>query len=67
MLDLDNIARQGAKRLLAQALQAELEVYLRAAKAERDECGWALVVKNGYARSRDVACGLGPSRLRLRG
>ncbi len=31
VLDLDEIARQGAKKMLAQALQAEVEAYLRAA------------------------------------
>src|SRR3954452_16248122 len=59
VLDLDEIARQGARKMLAQALQAEVEAYLRAAEGERDEDGRALVVKNGYARSREVVCGAG--------
>jgi len=46
-LDLDEIARQGAKEMLASALQAEVQAYLKAAEAERDEAGRALVVKNG--------------------
>ncbi len=36
MLDLDEIARQGARRMLAQALEAEVEAYLDAAKDQRD-------------------------------
>ncbi len=37
MLDLDEIARQGARKMLAQALEAEVEAYLVAATGERDE------------------------------
>ena len=64
VLDLDEIARQGAQRMLAHALQAEVEAYLEAAQGERDECGRALVVKNGYARSRQVVCGAGAIEVR---
>ena len=39
LLDVDEIARRGAKRMLAQALEAEVEAYLEAAKGERDEQG----------------------------
>ena len=59
-LDLDEIARQGAKKMLAQALEAEVQAYLQAAEAERDEEGRALLVRNGYAKSRQVVCGAGP-------
>src|ERR687889_597742 len=59
VLDLDEIARQGARKMLAQALHAEVEAYLKAAEGERDERGRALVVKNGYARSRQIVCGAG--------
>jgi putative transposase len=59
MLDLDELARAGARRMLAQALEAEVEAYLEAARDERDEDGRALVVRNGRARSREVVCGAG--------
>jgi putative transposase len=64
VLDLDEIARQGAQKMLAQALEAEVEAYLRAARSERDEQGRALVVRNGYARSRQVLCGVGNIEVR---
>ncbi len=48
VLDLDEIARQGARRMLAEALEAEVEAYLERAKEERHERGRALVVRNGY-------------------
>ena len=54
VLDLDEIARQGAQKMLAQALQAEVDAYLKAAEAGRDQHGHALVVKNGYHNARQV-------------
>jgi putative transposase len=57
--DLDEIARQGARRMLAQALEAEVQAYIEAAKGERNEYGHALVVRNGYAREREVILGAG--------
>jgi len=64
VLDLDEIARQGARKMLASALQAEVDAYLKAAEDERDECGRALVVRNGYAKSRGVVCGAGTLKVR---
>jgi putative transposase len=64
VLDLDVIAREGARRMLAQALEAEVEAYLQAATEERDEHGRALVVRNGHARSRKVVCGTGAIEVR---
>ena len=63
-LDLDEIARQGAQKMLAHALQVEVEAYLKAAEGERDERGRAMVVRNGYARSRQVLCGAGMIEVR---
>ncbi len=45
--------------MLAQALEAEVEAYLQAAREKRDEQGRASVVRNGYPRSRRVVCGAG--------
>ena len=59
MLDLDEIVRQGARRMLAEALEAEVRDYIEAAREQRDEHGRALVVRNGYAREREVLCGAG--------
>lgn len=57
LLDLDEIARQGARRMLAEALEAEVEAYIEAAKDQRDEDGRALVVRNGHAREREILLG----------
>jgi hypothetical protein len=53
-MQLDAIAREGARRMLAAALRAEVAEYLEAAGGERDEQGHALVVRNGTARPRQV-------------
>ena len=58
-LDLDEIARAGARRMLAHALEAEVDAYIEAAKDQRDENGHALVVRNGHAKEREVLCGAG--------
>ncbi len=57
--DLDEIARAGARRMLAEALEAEVEEYIEAARGERGEDGRALVVRNGHAGKRQILCGAG--------
>jgi transposase-like protein len=64
MLDLDEIARQGARKMLAEALEAEVQNYLEAARGARDERGHALVVRNGYAKEREVLLGAGAVEVR---
>jgi putative transposase len=51
---LDELAREGAMRMLAAALEAEVDDYLAACAAERDQRGRRLVVRNGHARQREV-------------
>ena len=57
--NLDEIARQGAKRMLIEALQQEVAEYVGNTSEERDESGKALVVRNGKARPRKVTLGAG--------
>jgi putative transposase len=58
-LDLNAIVREGARRMLAAALEAEVDDYLAAHAAERDEQGRRLVVRNGHARRREVLTAAG--------
>ena len=58
-LSLDELARRGAQRMLAVALQAEVDEYIERHIGARDENGHALVVRNGRARERTVQCGAG--------
>jgi len=60
VLDLDTICREGARRMLAGALEAERDAYLAALAEEVDEQGHRLVVGNGHARPRVIATGAGP-------
>ena len=44
---LDDIVREGVRRMLAAALEAEVDAYLAELAGERDERGRRLVVRNG--------------------
>ena len=57
---LDDLARVGARRMIATALQIEVDDYLARFRGERDAAGHALVVRNGTARERPVTTGVGP-------
>ena len=48
---IDEIVREGARRMLAEALAAEVDAYIAQFTAERDENGRRLVVRNGYHRA----------------
>ena len=56
---LDEVAREGARRMLAAALEEEVAHYVEAHAAARDADGRRLVVRNGRAQSRTVTCGAG--------
>jgi transposase-like protein len=56
---LDRLAREGARRMLEQALEAEVEAYIERHRDARDVDGRALVVRNGRARARSVVVGAG--------
>jgi transposase-like protein len=56
---IDEIVREGARRMLAEALAAEVDAYVAAFAAERDENGRRLVVRNGYHQSREVLTSAG--------
>jgi transposase-like protein len=56
---LDELAQEGARRMIATALDEEVEAYLARHRGERNEQGHALVVRNGRARARKVTVGSG--------
>src|SRR6266487_4654335 len=57
-LDLDGLFREGARRMLAAALEAEVEAYIAAHAGLVDERGHRLVRRNGHAPARQVAAGV---------
>ncbi|MBY8883186.1 IS256 family transposase [Actinacidiphila acidipaludis] len=57
---IDEIVREGARRMLAAALEAEVDQYIAELAGQRDEAGRRLVVRNGRHRPRAVTTAAGP-------
>jgi transposase-like protein len=56
---LDDLALEGARRMLAAALEEEVTAYIDRHQGEMDDQGHRLVVRNGKAKTRKVTCGAG--------
>ncbi len=56
---LDELVRQGARQMLAAALQAEVAAYIEAHADALDADGHRLVVRNGYHQPREVTTAAG--------
>ncbi len=56
---MDELVRDGARQMLAAALQAEVAAYVEQFVDVLDEDGHRLVVRNGYHQQRAVATGAG--------
>jgi transposase-like protein len=63
-LTLDEIAREGARRMLVHCLNLEVEDYISRHVEEVDESGRRLVVRNGAGRPRTVTTGSGSIEIR---
>ena len=61
---LDAVAREGARRMLETALEAEVARYIEAHEEVRDTDGRRLVVRNGRGQVRTVTCGAGTMEVR---
>jgi putative transposase len=61
---LDDLAREGARRMIAVALEAEVDEYVSSLVDEVGEDGKRLVVSNGHARERRVTVGSGTVPIR---
>jgi len=64
MQSLDELAREGARRMILAALELEVEQHIQTLRYLRDEQGHAMVVRNGKARQRTVHLGAGTVKLR---
>ena len=58
-LELDELFCEGARRMLAVALEAEVQAYIAAYAELTDEHGHRLVVRNGHAPARTITTGVG--------
>ena len=61
---LDDLAREGALRMIAAALEAEVDEYVASFVDERGEDGKRLVVRNGKAKERKLTVGSGTLPIR---
>jgi putative transposase len=61
---LDEICREGARQMLAAALEAEVDAYLVELTSELDENGHRLVTRNGHARPRTITTVAGAVEIR---
>jgi transposase-like protein len=61
---LDELVAEGARRMLAAALEAEVDAYVSALADDRDDRGHRLVVRNGHAEARSLHTGAGPLEVR---
>jgi putative transposase len=61
---LDALAREGARRMIAAALEAEVDEYVASFIDELDEGGHRLVVRNGRGKQRKVTVGSGTLPIR---
>jgi hypothetical protein len=55
---LDELAQEGARRMIEVALQLEVEEYVSRHRGEHDATGHAGVVRNSTARPRTVTTGV---------
>ena len=56
---LDELVREGARRMLQSAIDAEVEAFVSQHAQRRDEDGRRLVVKNGSLPTREILTGAG--------
>jgi len=66
---LTSVLREGARRLLAQAVEAEAEAFLEAMRDERLPDGRTRLVRHGHGPERTIQTGIGPvpvKRVKLR-
>jgi hypothetical protein len=55
---ISDILRQGARKLLAQALETEIEVFISQYKDLTDEMGRQRIVRNGHMPEREIQTGI---------
>jgi transposase-like protein len=62
---LNELLRNGARQLIEQAVQAELQVLLDVTSERRMADGRAAVVRSGYQPEREVQTGIGPVTIKI--
>jgi putative transposase len=62
---ITEVLRTGARKLLAEALEVEIEDYLSHYKELKDNRNRQRVVRNGYLPEREVQTGIGPVSVKV--
>ena len=57
---LTELMRAGARKLIAEALEAEVTALLATYAGQQDDQGRAIVVRNGHQPEREIQTGIGP-------
>jgi transposase-like protein len=63
--ELTELIREGAGKLIREALEAEVSELLSSLSERRDASGRAAVVRNGYQPERDIQTGIGPVTVKV--
>jgi putative transposase len=61
---LTDILREGAQRMLTEAVDAEVELWIKDRRHVRDDAGHRQVVRNGHLPRRTITTGVGPIEVR---
>lgn len=61
---LEETLREGARRLLQEVIETEVQEFLLAYRELRDVNGRKTVIRNGYLPERSVQTGIGPIRIK---
>jgi putative transposase len=61
---LDELVREGARRMLQEAMELEVREYIERRQQMRDGTGRRLVVRNGSLPEREILSGVGPLRIK---
>jgi len=62
---ITDILRQGTRKLLAEALHAEIESFLSQYSDLKDDRGCMRVTRNGYLPEREIQTGIGPVQVKV--
>jgi putative transposase len=62
---ITEILRSGARKLLAEALQTEIEIFLSQYTELSDNHGRKRITRNGYLPEREIQTGIGPVSVRV--
>jgi transposase-like protein len=62
---ITDILRSGARKLLAEALETEVEIFLSQYEDLKDDIGRRRIIRNGYLPEREIQTGIGPVHVKV--